>query len=347
MKKVSIIILQCNGIDILDNCLKTVLKTDYPNYEIIMVDNNSKDNSVEFVKKNYPKVKIIENKKNKGYAEGNNCALEHVTGDYVVFLNNDTEVDPNWLRYLVKTASKNKDTAICQPKVLSLNNKKKFDYAGAAGGYIDLYGYPICRGRIFNDVEEDINQYDDSCEIFWSCGVCLFIKKCVLDEIGSFDSNFFAYYEETDLCWRAHLRGYKIMYVPEAKIYHLGSGTSRRNIFKKYLWIHRNHTLVLIKNYNLKNVIKRIPIKIFLDISQIPYFLFTDIQRACALIYVIFWSLFHPSFFFKNRRDTQRLRKVSDKNIEKKMINKSVVFLYFFKNKKRFSDYKKYIPILN
>lgn len=340
MKKVSIIILQYNNPYLIDHCLKSIYKTKYKNYEIIVIDNNSKDNSVQFLKKHHNNIKLIESKTNLGYTGGNNLGLKHANGDYIVFLNNDTTVHPDWLTHLTKETEKHKAVA-AQPKVLKLKNPKYFEYAGASGGFIDIYGYPYCRGRVFNTIEKDNNQYNNTTEIFWACGVCLFIKRKILNKIGSFDPSFFLYFEEEDLCWRLHLQKQKIIVAPEAMIYHLGEATAGKKPFKKYYYFYRNYSLLLFKNYSIKNLLHIIPIKTFLDFLSLPYFFYKkEFNRCLGIITGNLSFIFTFPRFLKNRKQTQKLRLIKDNQIKKLMLNKSLVIEYFLNNKKYYSQLK-------
>ena len=193
---VSVIILNLNGLEHLEVCLDSVHATKYPNFEILLIDNNSSDSSVEYVKNNYPNVKIIKNDKNLGFAAANNIGINFAQGEYVILLNNDTEVDQNWIIEMIKTAESNQLIAACQPKVLDFYNRKKFEYAGGGGGFIDTYGYPLCRGRVFDHVEFDTGQYDDYCNVFWATGAAMLLKREVLEKIGLLDEDFFIYHEE-------------------------------------------------------------------------------------------------------------------------------------------------------
>jgi len=334
---VSIIILQYNGTEMLDKCLKSLAKTKYKKYELIIVDNKSSDNSVEFIKKNYPKIRLIENKKNYGFAEGNNIGIKHAHGEFVVFINNDVEVDPNWLGELVKVMNSNNVVA-CQPKVLSLRDKNKFEYAGAGGGFIDKYGYSICRGRVYDVVEEDKGQYDDEIDVFWACGVALCIRKDIFVKSGMFDKDFFVYGEEVDLAWRLHLLGYKLKYAPKAIIYHLGRGTSGEKI-KTWYWLHRNHIILLLKNYSFLTLLEIMPVKMLLELLAFGGFLFKDYKRSIGILWGWLWVITHPFNIIKRHNKVQRIRKVSDKEIIKQMLNGSVALRHFIKCKKFFPEF--------
>ena len=319
------------------------MKTNNKNFEIIVVDNASNDNSVELLKEKYPKIKIIVNKKNYGYAKGNNIGAKYAKGKYLVFLNNDVNVDKNWLRELVKSAKK-ENLAVCQPKILSLKDKNRFDDAGAAGGFFDLYGYSICRGSILDNFEIDKGQYNDSIEIFWAGGAAFFIDKNIFNKAGGFDENHFLYYDEADLCWRIHLMGYKIKYVPKSMVYHYGEASSRKILFKKFYYLHRNHMFTLLKNYSVKNLFKYFPVALGLDFISAFYFLFRlNFKRSLAIFLSLFWPIYNINLILQKRRKINRLRKVSDDNIINLMVKTNVPFNYFLLNKKKFSDYKKYI----
>ncbi len=340
MKKnlVSVIIPHYNGVSFIDQCLKSLVKTTYKPIEIIVVDNGSIDGSQQFIKKHYPHVKLLQSSKNLGYAGGCTYGYERSNGEFIVFLNNDTTVDKRWITPLVK-AAKNKHVAICQPKVLALRQPTHFEYAGAAGGYMDRYGYPFCRGRVVGVCEQDTGQYDDVAEIFWASGVCLFVKRSVLQEIGAFDARFFMYYEEEDLCWRAHLRNYKVLCIPQSVIYHYGEKTAKQYPFKKYYYLHRNHTVLLLKNYAWSSLFKYLPGKFLFDLLMLPYFLLQgQVKRVLAIIAAILWLPFHMELLFTMRKKTQGLRKRSEREILHLLYPKSIVVAFFIKKKKTFSQ---------
>lgn len=271
---ISIIILNFNGGKVTENCLGSVLKTRYPNFEIILVDNGSTPSERFRLEKRYGnKVKMIEVTENQGYAAGNNLGSQKANGKYLVFLNNDTIVNPNWLLNPIKKMESDSEIAFLQPKIKWLKHKNFFEYAGGAGGYLDRFGYPLVRGRVFGSIEEDIGQYDDEREIFWASGVALFCRKKVFGKLGGFDSFFFAYAEENDLCFRAHRAGYKVVYLPESTVFHLGGYTSNQNISKKVFLIFRNHLVLLLKNLKLSELIAILPIRILMDFGSAIYYL--------------------------------------------------------------------------
>ncbi len=249
MKKVSVVILNYNGRNWLEKFLPNVLQnTTYENAEIIVADNASTDDSITFLRSNFSEVKIIQNTANTGYAGGYNDALQHIESDYYVLLNSDVEVAPLWIENTIAYLEQDKTIAACQPKILSYTDRNKFEYAGAAGGFIDKYGYPFCRGRIFETCEEDNGQYDESGEIFWASGACFFIRAKLFHSVGGFDADFFAHMEEIDLCWRLKNLGYKIGYCAQSKVYHVGGGTLKKSNPQKTYLNFRNNRKLLRKN---------------------------------------------------------------------------------------------------
>ena len=263
--KVAIVILNWNGKRYLEQFLPSVIATDYPGLEIIIADNGSTDGSIEFVRDNHSSLSIIGFRKNHGFAKGYNEALKQVDAAYYVILNSDVEVNPGWIRHMVDLMESDKTVAACQPKILSFNNRKFFDYAGAAGGWIDRFGYPFARGRIFDVCEEDHGQYDDASLIFWCSGAALFIRSSVFHEAGGFDEYFFAHQEEIDLCWRIQYLGYKLSSCPQAVVYHVGGGTLPRGNTKKTYLNFRNNLIMLAKNLPWSQKWWKIPFRIILD----------------------------------------------------------------------------------
>lgn len=227
---------------------------------VVVADNGSTDGSVEFLSEHYPAVSVIQLDKNYGFAEGYNRALAQVEADYYVLLNSDVECTPNWIQPVVDMMEKDYKVAIAQPKLLMYDKKDVFEYAGGAGGFIDSYGYPFCRGRLFSSVEEDRGQYDDECDIFWATGAAMFVKAPVFHELGGLDGDFFAHMEEIDFCWRAHNRGYAVRYCPDSKLYHVGGGTLPKSSPFKTRLNFRNNLSMLYKNLpedSLKRVLRR------------------------------------------------------------------------------------------
>ena len=249
MKKVAVIILNWNGAALLREFLPSVCAhTPEELADVVVADNGSTDDSLAWVEKAFPQVRIMRLPKNYGYAGGYNSAVKELEYPYVALLNSDVETPEGWLPPLLDFCESRADVGACQPKLLSYRNKKAFEYAGASGGFLDKYGYPYCRGRIFSTVENDEGQYDTPAEIFWATGACLFIRREVYLKAGGFDENFFAHMEEIDLCWRVKLAGYKIMTVPDSKVYHLGGATLASTEPRKTFLNFRNNLFMLYKN---------------------------------------------------------------------------------------------------
>ena len=248
MDKTAIVILNWNGVKMLTRFLPNVLDYSRDEATVYVADNASTDNSIEILKKHFPEVKIIVLEKNWGFAEGYNKALEQINAEYYVLLNSDVEVPHHWLTPLIEFMDNHPEAAACQPKLLSESNRDAFEYAGACGGFIDRYGYPFCRGRMFNTVENDDGQYDYATEVLWATGACMVIRAADFKQQGGFDARFFAHSEEIDLCWRLRLSGRKIYCIPDSFVYHIGGGTlPKNNPMKTYLNFHNNLTM-LYKN---------------------------------------------------------------------------------------------------
>jgi GT2 family glycosyltransferase len=332
LPKVAIVILTWNGRKFLEQFLPSVVLSTYSNHEIIVVDNNSDDDSVDFLKTNYPNIRIIQNAGNWGFAKGYNEALKQVSSDYYVLLNSDVEVTPNWLEPMVDLLESDPSIAACQPKILSYHNKNIFEYAGAAGGWIDKYGYPFCKGRVFEICEEDHGQYDQSEPIFWATGAALFIRSSAFHEQKGLDEYFFAHQEEIDLCWRIQLAGGKIYSCPSSVVYHVGAGTLKRSDSKKTFLNFRNNLIMLAKNWPSKKV-WALPLRVSLDaIAAWRGLLKGDGGYFLAIVKAHFaflnWLLFHQkkSLFPSSRKG--RLNGVLQQNL---------VWQFFINKKNTFS----------
>jgi GT2 family glycosyltransferase len=264
MSRTAVVILNFNGEKLLPQFLPSVIQHS-DKAEIIVADNNSTDQSIALLKESFPQVRIIQLDGNYGYCGGYNRALKQVEADYYVLLNSDIEVTANWLKPMVSLLDKNYSIAAVQPKVLSYHHKSKFEHAGAGGGYIDSLGYPFCRGRIFDYVEEDLGQYNDEREVFWASGACFMIRADVYQSFGGFDEDFFAHMEEIDLCWKLQRAEKKVFYCGKSTIYHLGAGTlSYRHPKKTYLNF-RNGLTLIFKHYSLGEMFYKFPARITLD----------------------------------------------------------------------------------
>jgi len=332
--KVAVVILNWNGRKHLEQFLPSVTAATYSNYEVIVADNGSTDDSLSFLQLHYPGIRTILFKENYGFAKGYNEALKQVKADYYVLLNSDVEVQPGWLEPMVELLEKDRSIAACQPKILSWHNKKLFEYAGAAGGWLDEYGYPFAKGRVFDICEEDRGQYDQSEPIFWASGAALFIRPAVYHAVKGFDEYFFAHQEEIDLCWRIQLAGHKIYSCPASVVYHVGGGTlPKGNSLKTYLNF-RNNRIMLSKNLPLSKKIWVMPARNLLDgISAWKGLLsgdggyFIAILRA-QLSFIKWWLFNKKKSVFPEHRNKPLLG----------FLKKNMAWQHFVKKKKAFSE---------
>lgn len=265
-KKVSVVILNWNGENLLQQFLPYLLThTDQNLAEIVVADNKSTDNSISFIETNYPSIKLIQLDQNYGFAEGYNIALQQIDTEYTVLLNSDVEVSSNWLEPLIEALDNDSTIGAVQPKIKAQKSKKYFEYAGASGGFIDYLGYPFCRGRIFDVVEEDVGQYNNPVEIFWTSGACMAIRTSLYYAVGGLDKTFFAHMEEIDLCWRLNARNYVLKCIPRSTVFHVGGATLAENSPRKTFLNFRNNLLMLYKNLPEKEFNKAFRIRKCLD----------------------------------------------------------------------------------
>jgi GT2 family glycosyltransferase len=329
---IAVVILNWNGRKYLDQFLPALIQYSGSEAEIIVADNASSDDSVSFLEKNFPSVRIIRNTANEGFARGYNLALQQVKADYYILLNSDIEVTPNWIRPVIDMMEKDSSIAACQPKIRSFHERSKFEYAGAAGGFIDKYGYPFCRGRIFQSIEEDLGQYDDAIEIFWATGACMFIRAELFHASGRLDEDFFAHMEEIDLCWRLKNLGYKIMYCPESVVYHIGGGTLPKISWRKTYYNFRNNFYLLYKNLPDDLVDEVFAKRLVLDAIAGLKFLFTAGFKDTWAIYRAHMS------FYSNLGRTKAKRKLLKHGPLHKVYRRNIVFEYFLRKKTKFTD---------
>jgi hypothetical protein len=332
--KVAIVILNWNGRKYLAQFLPSVLATAYSNSEVIVVDNYSSDDSIQFLERNYSSVRIIRLPANYGFAKGYNEALKQVDAEYYVLLNSDVEVETNWLQPMVELMEKDKALAGCQPKVLSYHNKKCFEYAGAAGGWIDKYGYPFAKGRVFDICEEDHGQYDDTSVIFWVSGAAMFIRSSAFHEVKGFDEYFFAHQEEIDLCWRLQLQGYLLSSCPASVVFHVGGGTLPRGNTKKTYLNFRNNQIMLAKNLPWSQKWWKIPYRIFLDSISALKGLFTG--EGGYFIAILRAHLGFAKWILL-RQDQSVFPKKTDGELHG-VYRRNLVWTYFVRKKKKFSE---------
>jgi len=334
--EVAIVILNYNGRDFLEQFLPSVLKTEYPNYRVIIADNASSDDSISFLKEQYiQEVEILEMTVNHGFAEGYNQALHQIDSPYYVLLNSDVEVTPTWLDEMMQKIENDPSIAAVQPKIRSFHNKDFFEYAGASGGWIDHLGYPFCRGRVFNKAELDYCQYDKSEEIFWSTGAAMLIKRELFHGIGGFDGSFFAHMEEIDLCWRINSAGYRITYIPDSKVYHVGGGTlPKENPHKTYLNF-RNSLTTLYKNSYYSDLIWKLPLRFILDVIAAIKFLLTNGSLSSLAVIRANKDFYLGLHKHRKKRKQTIKRKLSKNKLSYKGL---VVIDYYFRNKKTFKQ---------
>lgn len=331
--KTAIVILNWNGKKLLEQFLPSVVNFSSQQAEVYVADNASTDNSIAYIKEFFPTVKILENKKNGGYAKGYNDALLSVDADIYGLINSDIEVTENWLNSITTEFKQNKNTAIVQPKILDFNNKNKFEYAGAAGGFIDFFGYPYCKGRIFSHLEEDTNQFNDVAEIFWASGACFFIRSSVFHELKGFDEDYFAHQEEIDLCWRTQNLGYTIKYVGLSTVYHVGGATLQETNPRKTFLNFRNSLLNILKNVPLKWLLFIIVSRLVLDgIAGIKFIIEGKAKHTLAILKA------HISFYKCLGTFLKKRKNVKKKN--KYYLHTSIVWQYFILNRKKFSELK-------
>lgn len=280
---VAVVILNYNGKDYLERFLPGVVSMS-PEAGVWVVDNASTDHSVAFLQQHHPGVELVQLPENLGYAGGYYEGLKQIPADYYVLLNSDVEVTEGWLPPMIRLLESDPQIAACQPKILSHHLRDTFEYAGAAGGFIDVLAYPFCRGRVFGTLEKDLGQYDDELEIFWATGACLFVRAAAYHHAGGLDPSFFAHFEELDLCWRLKMAGYRIFYQGHSRVYHVGGGTlSSQSPHKTYLNF-RNSSLLLLKNEVRKALWWKIPLKFTLDfLVLIGYLLKGEPANAKAI----------------------------------------------------------------
>ena len=300
--------------------------------EVIIADNASTDSSIEFLQNNYPQVRIINNRTNGGFARGYNEALAQVEADYFVLLNSDIEVTPNWIEPVIKLMESDKTIAACQPKLRSYHEREKFEYAGAAGGFIDEYGYPFCRGRIFQQIETDHGQYNDAIEIFWATGACMFVRADLYKQFGGLDEDFFAHMEEIDFCWRLKNGGYKIMYCPDSVVFHVGGGTLPKKSSHKTYLNFRNNISLLYKNLPQNQLLPVFAVRFPLDAVAAFKFL---IDGGFADFYAVLRA---HLYFYGHFRNLHRKRKQFSKNIVHGIYKGNLVKEYYINKKTLFTQ---------
>jgi GT2 family glycosyltransferase len=337
---IAIVILNWNGRSFLEKFLPFVTASVCAGAEVIVADNASSDDSVSFLRERYPQLRVIEMDKNRGFAGGYNEALRHVDSDYYVLLNSDVEVKPGWLEPMIGLMESDRSIGACQPKIMMYADKRSFEYAGAAGGWLDYLGYPFAKGRIFDVCEEDHGQYDRAEPIFWASGAALFIRARLYHEMGGLDTYFFAHQEEIDLCWRLQLAGYKIYSCPQSVIYHVGGGTLPKGNERKVFLNFRNNLIMMVKNMPAGEWLWKIPYRFLLDTvsawksllaGEGVYFLAITEAHLAFLKWLVFKR--KESIFPKKKGGVLR-----------GWYSRSIVWQYFVVGRKTFSEIVKRKP---
>ncbi len=338
-EKVSVVILNYNTRDLLDKFLPEIMATDYPNMEVVVADNASSDDSVSLVAEKYPTVKLIRLEENYGFAGGYNKALAQLDTEYWVLLNSDVNVDKNWLTPMMDLMKSDSTIAAVQPKILDFYNPEKFEYAGASGGFIDKYAYPLCRGRVSDVLETDNGQYDSSRPIFWATGAALLVRAADYKSLNGLDADFFAHMEEIDLCWRLQNSGKQIWVCPEAKVYHMGGGTLSAQNPRKTFLNFRNNLVLITKNLPFGEWLKVLTIRLILDgVAGVKLIVDGKARHTLAIIQAHWAYFFRFGFWWKKRRESPKQKPFKEHD---GMLNLSVVYRHYIKGVKYFSDLEK------
>lgn len=330
--RVSIVIVTWNALPLLKQCLPSVVATDYPNFEIVLADNASEDGSAEWVAATYPAIKVVRHPENWAFCKGNNEAIPHTTGDYIVLLNNDVEVPPDWLTPLVDHMEHQPDVGAIQPKLLQYDDRSCFEYAGGSGGFLDRYGYPFTRGRIFFTLEPDEGQYDDARDIFWATGAALMLRRSAIDKTGLLDERFFMHMEEIDLCWRLQRHGYRIRVEPSSIVYHIGGASLPQGNPRKTYLNFRNNLLLLYKNLPPVRWRTTFPQRAVLDGLAMLRALAGGQGKEFAAILRAYWHAHKMKGAYRTQRPT------ADEPNVFPPYRGSIVWDYFARQRKRFQD---------
>lgn len=330
--EIAVVILNWNGAEILPRFLPSVCEHS-DEATVYLVDNHSTDESVAWVRREFPQVNIVTLDKNYGFAGGYNLGLKEVQEPILALINSDLEVSPGWLTPIRAFLLKHPEVGALQPKILDYRERDRYEYAGAAGGFQDIFAYPYCRGRIFQELEKDRGQYDTPTPVFWATGACMIVRKEVFDEVGGFDTDYFAHQEEIDLCWRIRNKGHKVYFLPDSKVYHLGGGTLEHSNPRKTYLNFRNSLFNLLKNAPVTHLPLLIPSRLVLDGIAGLYFASQNKWKHV-------WAIVRAHFSFY--RYTPKLWKKRVKIVEKKYYHsKSIVYLHFVKGIKTFSSLAK------
>ena len=329
---VSVIIPHYGGEEIIQECLKSLKSSNYIQLEIIVVDNSSTDDSIKIMKDKFPHVTLIQSEFNRGFAGGCNFGAQHAMGRYLLILNNDTIHESGWIKHLVQCMESDKNISSVQPKIKNYKKQDYFDYAGGSGGFMDKYCYPFARGRVFNTIEKDEGQYDDSCRVFWASGTAFLTKRNIFEQIGGFDETLFAHMEEIDYHWKCQLLGYEVWVEPKSVVYHHGALTLPKSSPQKTYLNYRNSLILLLTNYeaikSLKLFFPRFSMEILSLIKEILIFRW---RHALAIMRAWLWTIFHLGFLYQRRRSLKKTHQVDN------IYRKSIVVRYYLMGKKTFT----------
>lgn len=335
MTKVAVVILNFNGRKFLEEFLPTVIGRSKNAAEVWVADNRSTDDSVEFMRKNFPDVNLIINDENGGFSKGYNDALANISAEYYVLLNSDIEVTDNWIQPVIDLMDADKTIGACQPKILSYYEKESFEYAGAAGGFIDKHGYPFCRGRVFQVLEKDHGQYNDATEVFWATGACMFVRSEVYHQLGGLDEDFFAHMEEIDFCWRLKNNDYKVMVCPKSVVYHIGGGTLPKSSARKTYLNFRNNFSLLYKNLPSNRLFKVLALRLILDgLAGVKFLTEGHFGDFTAVIKAHF-------YFYKNLGSLKRKRKTLSQKQVSLIYQGNIAMDHYLRGVKYFSQLDK------
>lgn len=336
---VSIIIPHWRGIKILQRSLASLRRCHYRPVEIFLIDNGCDDGSVLSAQQEFPEIRVLTTGRNIGFAGGCNFGLQHAAGKYALLFNDDAEASPDFLAPLVETMERDPQIAACQPKIRSLEFPEKFDYAGANGGFLDMFGFPFCRGRIFMTLEDDRGQYDDECDLFWATGACCLLRLSALQKVGLLDVAFFAHMEEIDLNWRLHLAGYRVRSVPASIVRHQAGSTLHPDKPYKIYLNHRNSLIMILKNYSARTLLWVLPGRLWLDVAAFGYRMaHVDFSRAFAIVRAGLHVLWNWRSIRLRRRETQKHRRLTDAEMIPHIYRHSIVWDYFIAGRKLFSQ---------
>jgi GT2 family glycosyltransferase len=331
---VSIVILNWNGRKYLEQFLPSVLASTYSNFNVVVADNASTDDSIPFLQSYYPLVRVIPLKRNFGFSQGYNEALKMVEADYYVLLNSDVEVAPSWIEPVIELMERDRQVGACQPKLLQYHNRGSFEYSGASGGWIDLLGYPFARGRIFDNCEVDNGQYDAVEPVFWSSGAAMFVRAELYHRLGGLDEYFFAHQEEIDFCWRLQRAGFTVYCCPQSVVFHVGGGTLPKGNSRKVFLNFRNNLIMMAKNMRMGEAVWKIPLRLLLDVVSAVKSLVAGEGRYFTAVFRAHLAFFRWCVLVRRKRDHVPRRGDELKGY----LTKSVVWAHFVKGRRVFSE---------